>query len=149
MIIEDSNLLSVTTGVIAHQVNCQGVMGSGVAQQLRSKYPEVYEVFNERTRRSEPSERLGKVDIIPIGRDLTILNIYGQFNYGRDGKCYTNYKAVEQAFHHISWAFGLYKEHTTIHIPYMMGCGLAGGNWETYCATLGSFENLDFIAHRI
>lgn len=25
--------------VILHQVNCQGVMGSGVAKQVREKYP--------------------------------------------------------------------------------------------------------------
>ena len=31
--------------VILHQVNCQGVMGSGVAKQVREKYPIVFEYY--------------------------------------------------------------------------------------------------------
>lgn len=28
--------------VICHQVNCQGVMGAGLAKQIRIRWPEVY-----------------------------------------------------------------------------------------------------------
>ena len=30
---------------ICHQVNCQGVMGSGVAKAIRDKWPQVYEEY--------------------------------------------------------------------------------------------------------
>ena len=31
--------------VICHQVNCQGVMGSGIAKQIRDTYPIVFENY--------------------------------------------------------------------------------------------------------
>ena len=31
--------------LICHQVNCQGVMGSGIAKQVREKYPKVYKEY--------------------------------------------------------------------------------------------------------
>lgn len=39
------NLLNAPQKVIAHQVNCQGKMGSGVAKVIRDKYPKVYETY--------------------------------------------------------------------------------------------------------
>ena len=37
------NLLDeVTTGCIIHQVNAQGVMGSGIAWAIRERYPQVW-----------------------------------------------------------------------------------------------------------
>lgn len=34
---KDGNLLDAKTDVIAHQVNCQGVMGAGIALQIKNK----------------------------------------------------------------------------------------------------------------
>ena len=39
------NLLDSNCDYICHQVNCQGVMNSGVAKQIREKWPEVYESY--------------------------------------------------------------------------------------------------------
>ena len=39
----NGNLLNASQKVIAHQVNCQGKMGSGAAKAIRDKYPKVYE----------------------------------------------------------------------------------------------------------
>ena len=36
------NLLDSDCDYICHQVNCQGVMGSGIAKQIRERWPEVY-----------------------------------------------------------------------------------------------------------
>ncbi len=33
----DEDLLQVQADVIAHQVNCQGVMGAGIAKQIRNR----------------------------------------------------------------------------------------------------------------
>lgn len=35
------DIFQSSADVILHQVNCQGVMGSGVAKQVREKYPDV------------------------------------------------------------------------------------------------------------
>ena len=31
--------------MICHQVNCMGVMGSGVAKQVKERYPKVFEEY--------------------------------------------------------------------------------------------------------
>ena len=38
--------------VICHQVNCQGVMGSGIAKQIRDTYPIVYDNYKKKCSRS-------------------------------------------------------------------------------------------------
>ena len=38
------DLMQATEDIIVHQVNCKGVMGSGVAKQIKANFPEV---FNE------------------------------------------------------------------------------------------------------
>ena len=45
IIYKNGNLLDAQTAVIAHQVNCQGVMGSGVAKQIRDKWTNVYTAY--------------------------------------------------------------------------------------------------------
>ena len=39
------NLLEQTKGVIIHGCNCQGVMSSGIALQIRNKWPGVFETY--------------------------------------------------------------------------------------------------------
>ena len=41
----DGDLLNTQAKYICHQVNCKGRMGSGVAKQIRAKYPEVYTAY--------------------------------------------------------------------------------------------------------
>lgn len=38
----DGNLFDSKAKIIAHQVNCQGKMNSGVAKEVRQRYPHVY-----------------------------------------------------------------------------------------------------------
>ena len=40
------NLLESDCNYICHQVNCQGRMGSGIAGQIREKWPIVYEMYH-------------------------------------------------------------------------------------------------------
>ena len=46
IIYKKGNLLDAQTDVIAHQVNCQGVMGSGVAKQIKEKWPDVFKQYD-------------------------------------------------------------------------------------------------------
>lgn len=39
----NGDLFTSDARIIAHQVNCQGKMDSGVAQQVKNKYPNVYD----------------------------------------------------------------------------------------------------------
>ena len=111
--------------VICHQVNCQGVMGSGVAKQVREKYPWVYAEYKKYCDLNPDYILLGDYQQVYIDEKRAVLNIFGQRYYGYDGKCYTNYDALKQAFEDIAKTY----RNKTIAIPYLMGCARGGGDW--------------------
>lgn len=41
------DILQASEDIIGHQVNCQGVMGAGLAKQIRNKYPHVYDEYRK------------------------------------------------------------------------------------------------------
>ena len=84
------NLLDATEAIIAHQVNCQKKMNSGVAKAIREKYPIVFDIYQE----TRPM--LGFTHFIDIPSNTEckyVANMYAQDTYGYDGKQYTNYDA--------------------------------------------------------
>lgn len=121
------DLFNVTEGIIAHQVNCQGVMGSGVAKIVREMYPRAYESYRELCQRVAPANLLGMVQPVKVTEDLTVLNVFGQEGFGNPGRN-TSYDATADAWEKIGAHYG----EQPIHIPYLMGCALGGGNWEIY-----------------
>lgn len=123
------NLLDSNCDYICHQVNCQGVMGSGIAKQIRERWPEVYESYknfcNFCNQRGE--SLLGKVMVTNKGCPMRVANMFSQDTYGYDGARYTSY----DAFAHCLITL---KEHVpddcTIGFPKNIGCGLGGGSWK-------------------
>lgn len=109
--------------VICHQVNCQGVMGSGIAKQVRDKYPKVYKAYKKVCTSDE--RLLGRTQIIPINESQSIANLFAQDNFGYDKQCYTDYSALINCLKQI-YAFCPNK---TIAIPYLMSCARGGGDW--------------------
>lgn len=114
--------------VILHQVNCQGVMGSGVAKQVREKYPIVFQYYKSWC--DDPHLRPGLLgQIQTVYTDNTgkqaIINLFSQEKYGRDGKRYTDYKALENCLKSVNKQF----KGSTVAIPYHMSCDRGGGDW--------------------
>ena len=113
--------------IIVHQVNCQGVMGSGVAKQVRERFPRVYNKYVNVCRESNP---LG--DILLVCADETdnskpiIANLFAQYKYGYDGGCYTDYNALQKCLDKLN----ICAKGMTVAIPYMMSCYRGGGDWE-------------------
>jgi len=119
------DLLSVTSGIIMHGCNAQGVMGSGVALAVRQKYPKAYEKYKEDIQRGFLG--LGDVQLVEVNDDLFIANAITQEFYGRDKKVYVSYDAIKSAFSTLfELAVGL---KVNISIP-KIGAGLGGGDWE-------------------
>lgn len=122
--------------IIAHQVNCMGVMGSGVAAQVKNKFPVAYDMYREYCQCNDLSiDLLGKTQFcavkwLPDGQpQVYIANLFAQFGYGRKKDVvYTNYAALKKYLRQLA-AFAN-EHHYTIALPYRMGCGLGGGNWE-------------------
>lgn len=140
MIVRKGNILSVTEGAILHQVNCQGVMGSGIAKQIRQKYPVVYDkymnLYNDAVDVwggiEGPLSLLGMAQVVTVSDRLQIVNIFGQLKYGKDGQIYTSYGALQDAFKSLN---KLLDASVQLHFP-LLGCGLGGGDWSVVSAIL-------------
>ena len=136
------NLLDAPVDYICHQVNCQGRMGSGIAKQIKERWPIVYEQYmagyNEHRKRVEElcgqwesqidvSETLlGHGQNIPVSDNLTVINMFSQQYYGYDGKKYTSYDAFWDCLQGIALTV---PKGSKIGFPYKIGCGLGGANW--------------------
>jgi len=115
--------------ILCHQVNCQGVMGSGVAYQVRRIYPHVYQQYREFVQKiGDADELLGHCQIVPSNGMFPrhdIANLFAQKFYGTDGKKYTSDKAFEQALRNLS----LMSQGRPLAFPYLIGCNRGGGSW--------------------
>ena len=140
---EIGNLLDAPVDYICHQVNCQGRMGSGIAKQIKERWPVVYEAymagFEERRKEVEKlcgqwetqidvSETLlGHLQQIQINDKQTVINMFAQQHYGYDGKRYTSYDAFWACLGGIRDSI---PKGSKIGFPAKIGCGLGGANWE-------------------
>lgn len=122
------NLLDSDCDYICHQVNCQGVMNSGVARQIRERWPEVYEGYkrfcDRATDNADPL--LGRVFIARPVDGKRVVNMFSQYDYGYDGGRYTSYNAFANCLSVIKEHISIDK---TIGFPKNIGCGLGGGDW--------------------
>lgn len=119
------DITTVDYGIVAHGVNCQGVMGSGVAKAIKNKWPEIYESFLD-----TPKEKrqLGYINFVHISYYLWVLNLYTQEKYGNDGKIYASSEGISEAL------TSTFKFANKLNLPINMpkiGCGLGGLDWET------------------
>lgn len=133
------NILDAREGIICHQVNCMMVMGSGLAKQIKEKYPIVFEEYKRVMGSAESAHRLGKCQIVEISRGtLFVANLFGQYRYGR-GACYTDYNALTAALNSLAtWYKNFIRPTFPIYIPHGMGCGLAGGEWSVVSGIIKS-----------
>ena len=122
------SLFSSGADLLVQQVNCQGVMGAGLAKQIAFHYPEVYREYKAFCQKYATSaEMLGKVLIVETYGDTYVANIFAQDKCGRNG-CFTDYAALKEGFTKV--AESAKTANMSVAIPYGIGCGLAGGNWE-------------------
>lgn len=123
------NILDATEDIICHQVNCQGVMGTGIAKALYQRWPIVkgaYQRFCQAESLGEPQNLLGKVQMVEVEPGKYVANIFGQLDYGRNPyKKYTDYVALTNAFNEIRNKYA----GKSLAYPYGFGCGLANGDW--------------------
>ena len=116
----------IDVDVLGHQCNTRGVMGAGIAKTIKQLYPDVYKEY--RFYCLDNTGLLGTTQLVKSKEGKCIANIFGQDNYkGRGLK--TNYKALRKALEDLQYKmFCLNLK--TLAIPYLIGCGLGGGEWE-------------------
>lgn len=122
------DITTVTHGIVAHGVNCQCAMGSGVAGAIRRKWPTVYTEYSSYCATLiTPEEALGIVQTVQVEDEVVVANCFTQLNYGNDGKRYASLEALTEALISV---FD-YAEYTNlpVYLP-KIGCGLGGLSWE-------------------
>jgi O-acetyl-ADP-ribose deacetylase (regulator of RNase III) len=126
--------------VIVQGCNCYNTMGSGIAREIRQRYPEAYEA----------DCRTEKGDIMKLGNwtaydtgTFKIINAYTQYGFNAGGTTadlfeYTSFQLILQKL------FAEYGKQD-IGLPYI-GMGLAGGDKEKIIKMIEDFaEQVDAL----
>jgi O-acetyl-ADP-ribose deacetylase (regulator of RNase III) len=133
------DILDVPEGVICHQVNCLGIMGGGLARQIRRAYPKVFDDYKHLCdlHGDESYNLLGEIQVIPVGTKKWIINLFAQYDIG--GGRATEYGSFIQCLEGVEkwanktgsllWSRTDAKAKIPIFFPYKIGCGLGGGSW--------------------
>ena len=127
----DGDLLETDVDVIIHQVNTRGVMGAGLALQIKKKYPDVFAEYYHICKNAEthPEYLLGECQVISTDDGKYVANVFGEDKYWPKGVRHTDYDALEGGLKFLKmWMKTNGKK--TCGCPYLLGCGLAGGSWE-------------------
>lgn len=133
MLLSTKSVLEAKENIIVHQVNCQGAMNSGIAKQIRERWPQVYHdyrklwAWNETDNASDRRDLLGEITITKVGQDKYVVNLFGQEHYGYDGDRYTSYDALYDGLTYIkekAQELGL-----SVALPFGIGCGRGGADW--------------------
>lgn len=135
---------------IAQQLNCFNTRKSGIAPQIDKLFPRMGEVDDstlkgnkEKLGRSiyavystEPRPVYNEQVLTKVEQDhcnMIVFGLYGQYHWnGRQrGERDTDYKALRSAFKSMQTRLCYYldKDTAIVGLP-LIGCGLAGGDWE-------------------
>lgn len=133
-------------GPIAHGVNCQGKMNSGVAKAIREKYPQHYrDYMHEVSTGGVPPLLLGNV----FCTDQKVWGLFTQLVYGYNGVRYVNYWAVANCFRKLNRHLIKPLYPPILGIP-KIGAGLGGGDWNIIEQIINdATPNLDIIVYEL
>lgn len=125
------DILEIQSGIICHQANCMGVVG-GLAGALHRKYPLAFtQYFLACSLDPMMTETPGDIvlGVATMNPKLIIFHMLGQTKPGPN----TDMGLVEHAFIKLRRAITTPSAQALpIYIPYKMGCGLGGGDWNEY-----------------
>lgn len=122
------DITTVDSGVVAHGVNCQRRMGSGVALAIKNKWPEIYEAYMRMPGGKEMLGTAHAISIHPVFEDLFVVNCYTQEFYGPGDRKYADVSAIEEALVRVMSVAEEYN--LDVYLP-EIGGGLGGLNFAT------------------
>ena len=130
--IVEGDLLKSDCDVIIHQCNCFATQGAGIAKQISSRWAQVLEADKKYPIPVGSKERLGEASMASVEGDhgdMLVVNLYAQHRYGRGTQ--TDYDALRKGISKVFFMiYMLAQPNIKIGLPYGMGAGLAGGDWE-------------------
>lgn len=133
----EGDLLKIEEGTLVHQVNCFGATG-GLAGALRRKWPNHFNAYFEDIAVNKqtdypPSRLLGDFSVGCEGDErICIVHIFGQLQPGPN----TDLEAVDVALSKYAKWRSEGKDTGLIYAPFLMGCGLGGGDWVKYSSII-------------
>lgn len=139
--IVNGNLLDATEQFIIHQCNCVTNQAKTLAKQIFDKYPYA-NTYKKRSNNKLTYNVPGTIDIMGNGTDKRyIINMYSQF-YPQKAK-FSNDSYEKRLIWFRDCLDQIYKipNLESIALPYNIGCGVAGGNWEKYYNEIVIFAN--------
>ncbi len=113
--------------IVIHGCNCFCTMGSGIARQVKDECPNAWSA-DQRTIYGD-STKLGSFTYGIERSGMIVVNAYTQFDYSRT-RVDVVYEAVRKSLTDIITYFEKTFGDATFSMP-KIGCGLAGGNWNT------------------
>ena len=126
--------------IIVHGCNCQNTMGSGIAKEIRERYPQAYEADTSAGRTYQyPILKLGNFSVAgdnPIDPKFEIVNAYTQVHYLPRGEDHFEY----DSFKMILSKLACIAPDARYGFPYI-GMGLAGGDKDRIIDILEIFAN--------
>lgn len=151
----EGNLFNSKANFIVHSVNCQGVMGGGVALQVAEKYPHIEIAYRKYLQhcKKQNIKPLGTVQFCPIDvwamtmvdtiknhividydKDYQyIVNLFGQDSFGM-GECHTDLKALRKGFITIRDMAEIIG--ASVAMPYLIGSFRGGASWDDVYAII-------------
>lgn len=133
------NLLDSNTKYIAHQTSCMILEScSGVAKSIFNKYPYANCYDNKHIP--------GTIEVCGNEDHRLVINIFSQYYPGKANNSNDSELLRKQWFHNCLLEISKIEGLDSIAFPYMIGCGLAGGNWTWYYKQLNGFS--DYVASK-
>jgi len=144
--IVEGNILNSPDTFIAHQCNCTGKYVGGVAAAIFEKWPSA----NDNIRSTQG--KFGEIKIHKVEKKKFVVNMFAQYNGGGLVEKTGKDSAVDRMIKFVSCLFEMQRElkdktkrrflkdlPLTISFPYLIGCGIAGGDWQIYSEQLKGF----------
>ena len=136
------DLLKASESIIAHGCNCQGVMGAGVAKQIKNKYPKAYKKYKEYT---PDNGLIGKIQPVLISNETLkiVINCFSQVYYGGRHKefNYSKFKVIVKKIARYIYSFGGGGgDNYNVAIP-RIGAGRGKGDWDIIESILKEYES--------
>lgn len=151
------NLLNSNCQYLCHQVNCRGVMNSGIAKVIREKWPIIFEEYKKWYNKCwniacdeygwcedgpDGSDlMLGHCLAVPISENQSVINMAAQHGYGYDGQRYTSYDAFWMCLGEIKQTV---PKGSSIGFPDHIGCCRGGANWNIIKAMIEEVLGNDY-----
>lgn len=153
----DGDLLKSGCDIICHQVNEYGVMGAGIAKQIKDKYPKAFDDYTNAIK--EAASKCKNLPFIALSKQpdgIVVANMFTQRNGKTDLELLRNAVFLlsmqiydlfitKLKFNDMTGAF--FDRPFRVGIPYKYGCGIAKGDCgevrKIWADAFGEMANID------